>query len=354
MDKKVFENIIRYASCWEDTENLLHAGEITQRQCISVISGGDNTLSLLTKDPARVVAFDLNRTQIALFRLKMAAIRELPYEQLLAFLGIMPCKDRLHLYKCLELDAETAAWFGQHPDVIQNGIIHAGKFEHYFQLFRSKVIPLFSSKQRFAEFALLEDTAEQLRFYYRYICNHRFRLISRTFFGAKTMGKLGRDRSFYRYVDDKESQSEEILKRFEFGIAHTINRTNPYLRYICTSNYAPEALPHYLQPDNVEIIRRRLDRIEIVCSDLYGLRGIQADFLNASDIFEYMSEFEFRRAIGAVRRLTSPGAALVYYNMQNRRYLTDNAFTFDRALSEELFRQNRSYFYRDFLIYRRT
>ena len=352
MENKVFSEIIRYASCWEDTENLLRAGTIKDKTCVSVISGGDNTFSLLTENPAHIIGFDLNPKQIALFKLKASAFRTLSYEELLEFLGIYPCENRLGLFDSLPLEDDVRKSF--QPDVIEKGIIHAGKFEHYFQLFRKRIIPLFSTGERFREFAVLDNTDIQKEYFRKYIDTRRFRIICRIFFGARAMGKHGRDRSFYRYVSDKENQGNEIIDRFIFGISNTVNRTNPYLRYICTSNYAPEALPFYLRKENFEKIRSGLDRIEIRQGDLLNLKEIKADFFNLSDIFEYMSTFDFRRNTAVLRKMANPFSAVVYYNMQNKRYINDPAFELDEDLSRILYRQNQSFFYRDFLIYNRS
>ena len=353
MESKVFSEIIRYASCWEDTENLLKAGKIKDKTCVSIISGGDNTLSLLTKNPAHIIGFDLNQKQIDLFKLKITAFRFLSYKELLAFLGIYPCENRLALFDSLPLEDNVRKSFLTDYDVIKRGIIHSGKFEHYFQLFRNRIIPLFSTREQFRDFAMLDNINDQKEYFQKYINTRRFKIVCRIFFGARAMGKHGRDKSFYRYVNDKENQGNEIINRFIFGISHTINRTNPYLRYICTSNYAPEALPFYLRKENFEKIRSGLDKIEIRQGDLVSLKGIKADFFNLSDIFEYMSVFDFRRNTAVLKQMTNPCAAVVDYNMQNKRYISDSAFELDESLSKTLYCQNQSFFYRDFLIYNR-
>ena len=81
---------------------------------------------------------------------------------------------------------------------------------------------------------------------------------------------------------------------------------------------------------------------------------IKADFFNLSDIFEYMSTFDFRRNTAVLRKMANPFSAVVYYNMQNKRYINDPAFELDEDLSRILYRQNQSFFYRDFLIYNRS
>jgi S-adenosylmethionine-diacylglycerol 3-amino-3-carboxypropyl transferase len=66
--------ILRYAQCWEDADILVDGLDIRPGDtCLSIASAGDNTLSLLIRSPARVIAVDLNPTQIAALELRVAA-----------------------------------------------------------------------------------------------------------------------------------------------------------------------------------------------------------------------------------------------------------------------------------------
>ena len=61
-----FTSLLRYAQCWEDADILLDALGVQPREiCVSIASAGDNSLSLLTRSPARVIAVDLNPAQMA-------------------------------------------------------------------------------------------------------------------------------------------------------------------------------------------------------------------------------------------------------------------------------------------------
>ena len=82
---------IRYAQCWEDADVLLDALEVQAGDtCLSIASAGDNSLALLTRDPARVVALDLNPSQLACLELRVAAYRELDHPALLELIGSRP------------------------------------------------------------------------------------------------------------------------------------------------------------------------------------------------------------------------------------------------------------------------
>jgi S-adenosylmethionine:diacylglycerol 3-amino-3-carboxypropyl transferase len=79
---------IRYAQCWEDADILLEALDIQPGAvCLSIASAGDNTLALLSKGPARVIALDLSRAQLACLELRVAAYRALDHAGLLELIG---------------------------------------------------------------------------------------------------------------------------------------------------------------------------------------------------------------------------------------------------------------------------
>lgn len=68
-----------YAQIWEDPVVDMEALEIASGNRVATIaSGGCNVLSYLTADPGEIVAVDLNTAHIALNRLKVAALSQLP------------------------------------------------------------------------------------------------------------------------------------------------------------------------------------------------------------------------------------------------------------------------------------
>ena len=345
-------DFIRYANCWEDPENLLRALDIKDRRGASVLSAGDNVFALLTADPAHITAFDVNPTQIHLFHLKKAGIKALSYEDLLRLLGVVKSRRAYALFLSLENIMDKAAfdYFLQHKEFFEKGIIHIGKFEHYFQIFRSRIIPLFSTKKRFARLASFRDVGEQAKYYTEVIDNRRMKAVCNAFFGFRAMGRLGRDKHFYDYVDDREDSGKNIKAIADYGLTHVPSYDNPFISYICLNSYPAHALPFYLRRENVELIKSRLDRIEVRHCDLLGLEG-KFDFFNLSDIFEYMSGDAFLQNTAKLCELSNPGARALYYNMQNKRYFADSRLTLQKELSETLTNNNRAFFYRDCLVY---
>src|ERR1700730_7310453 len=75
---------IRYAQCWEDADILLDALAIKEGDtCLSIASAGDNSFSLLTQNPAKVIAVDLNPAQLACAALRKAAYVQLEHPEFL-------------------------------------------------------------------------------------------------------------------------------------------------------------------------------------------------------------------------------------------------------------------------------
>ncbi len=349
-------DFIRYANCWEDPALLLDAFRLEGKNCLSIASAGDNSFSLLTANPAKVVAFDLNPVQLALVELKKCAIGQLDYDTLLGFLGFTPCRDRLPIYDQLHplLSARAASYFDAHRDQIAAGVIHQGKFEHYFQLFGRRLLPLIHSRKTRRKLLAAKTEAERTEFYRRKWNNLRFRLLFRLFFNRFVMGRLGRDPEFFKYVD-RNFIANSLRRRTEYALTVLPTHDNPYLRYIVTGNFAG-ALPHYLKKENFEIIRRNLGALELFLGtpeDAAKHYSEKFDFFNLSDIFEYMDIPLVKIVAGQLLSLAAPGARMAYYNMMVERRLSEyfpERLTELSELSEKLFRENRAFFYCRYLV----
>lgn len=352
-DSSVF-GFIRYANVWEDTDVAICGLGIKAEQTGAVVcSGGDNVLAMLAFDPSKIYAFDINKTQLFVLELKMAAMRSLELFETRTLLGVEE-GERVELYRRVrgDMSREARKYFDEHLELIEKGIIHAGKFEHYFQLFRKYIIPLTSSKKNYVAFSRMKNTKAQKDFYERKINTWRFRALFRVFFGAKSMAKNGRDKTFFKYVDanDVKTNGTDLKKKVEFGLFHTQNAENPYFDYIANGNFT-HAFPQYLRPEYYEKVRDNLDKVELVYGGVNNLPNMKFDFCYLSDIFEYMSEAEFLKNVEKVKRRVKKGGRILYWNMQNRRYIKDDGFVFDEELSRKLFRENKTWFYRDLLIY---
>ena len=307
---------IRYASVWEDADVLCEAlaPVAAGGRLLSVASAGDNVLALLTLDPAEVIAVDLSTAQLACLELRIAAFRHLEDAELLGFLGVEPTPGRTHLYRLLrtDLSADARAFWDAHPALIAGGVIHAGRFERYLQIFRRWVLPLVHRRAMREALRSPRSRDEQRRFYADRWDTRRWRMLFRFFFSRAVMGRLGREPAFFDHVQG--SVAEHILERTGYALSELPVWSNPYLAYIVTGNYQPEALPRYLRPEHRATIRARLDRVRILRGGAEHANG-PFDGFNLSDVFEYMDPEEHARVYGRLVERARPRARLVYWNL---------------------------------------
>ena len=340
---------IRYASVWEDADVLCEAlaPVAPGGRLLSIASAGDNALALLTLDPEEVVAVDLSDAQLACVAIRVAAFTELDDEDLLPFLGVTRSFDRLAKYRRLRpaLPRRARDFWDERPELLQGGVVHAGKFEAYLRTFRSRLLPLIHSQDTIEEL-LRPRSREEREAYYRGTWDGwRWRLLFRLFFSRTVMGRLGRDPAFFDHVDGPVAT--RIFERTRCALTELPTHCNPYLTCIMTGNYREDALPRYLRPEYRPLIRERVGRLRTHKGSADEVGGT-FDGFNLSDIFEYMSPAEHERVYAALIDCARPGARLVYWNLLADRVapkaLTDRV----RPLSEtarELHGRDLAWFY---------
>ncbi|MBP0022043.1 MAG: DUF3419 family protein [Cyanobacteria bacterium SBLK] len=350
---------IRYAQCWEDADILLRALDInTESCCLSIASAGDNTLALLSKSPQKVIAIDFNPAQIACLELRVAAYQTLAHPQLLKLIGSIPAmpEERSQLYVlCRPLLApQTRQFWDRRDRDICRGIGGIGKFERYLALFRRYILPLIHNSDRIAQLFYYRSPREREAFYYQQWNNWRWRFFFHLFFSRFLSGRLGRDRSFYRYVKGDISQS--LLTRTQRAIVEGDPRSNPYLQWMVTGEH-PLALPYALRPENFEAIRDNLHRLEWHCMAVEDLLMQSPENCinryNLSNIFEYMSRANYENLLDRIIACSPSGSRLAYWNLFVKRRDSDRLSQRLRPLSclaDKLYLEDKAFFYQDFVI----
>ena len=324
--------------------------------CLSIASAGDNSFSLLVRNPAKVIAVDLNAAQLACCALRKAAYCRLEHPELLQLIGSRPCADRMPLYHSCRTDLsdDVRRFWDARPQSIAAGIGSAGKFERYFTLFRTRVVPWIHSRRRIDQL-LAGGTLEQRRQFYQSSWETwRWRLLFKIFFSRTVMGRLGRDPAFFKYVEG--SVSRRILARSKHALTELNPADNPYLQWILTGRHTT-ALPHALRPENFMAIRRNIDRIEFhLCSVedyLSAHPHERLDRMNLSDIFEYMSEENYRALLQLLVDRANSGVRIAYWNMLVPRSRPDQMASLLKPLPElaaRLFAADKAFFYSRFVV----
>ncbi len=345
---------VRYANCWEDADVLCQALQPAPgKRMLSIASGGDNSFALAAAG-ATVVAVDLSEAQLAMVELKRAAIRRLEYDDLLTFLGIAPGSARDATYASLapDLPASARAFWDTRPEEIRRGIVHAGKFERYFETFRRRIVPLFHGRASVRELLAEKNESERTRFYATTWDNWRWRLLFKVFFSRRVMGLMGRDPEFFRYVEG--SVADRIMGRAKYAFTVLPTHSNPYLNFIFTGRFGA-TLPRYLARERFPALRDAMDRLTLIRGAAEAAAATHGPFdgFNLSDIFEYLDPEACTAMYGTLLAAASPKARLAYWNMLVPRQRPDVFADRVRSLGERahaLFAVDRAFFYSAFVL----
>lgn len=347
---------IRYAQVWEDADVLAAALKIGPGDTVvSIASAGDNAIALLVQGAERVIAADLNPTQLACVRLRIAAYRTLSHAELLELMGSRPSARRAELLdrvaRTLD-DDDQLFWAARRDGVERCGAGGVGKFEDYFRLFRTRLLPLVHGRETIKGLLAPRKIAARADYYDRRWNNLRWRMLLKTFFSKTVMGRLGRDPAFFDHAEG--SASDQVARNTRQALVDQDPSRNPYLAWILTGTHG-DALPLALRPEHFDVIRERIDRLEVRLSTIEALaeQGVRADAFNLSDIFEYMSQAAHEAAYRSVLDCARPGARIAYWNMMAPRRapasLADR-ITQDRALEAKLRPMDKAFFYSDFVV----
>ncbi len=348
---------IRYAQCWEDADVLLEAINVKDDGTyLSIASAGDNTLALVGAGAKRVIAVDLSPAQIACLELRVAAYRNLTYNELLELLGQNASGQRQALYRqCRQdLSAGSAAFWDRNTRQITRGIAQGGKFERYLRAFRRFILPLIHGRSRIARLFELETEAERRCFYETHWNTRRWNWMCRVFFARESLGRLGRDPSFMRFAE--ETVWSSLQRRIPNALVVQRPADNPYLQWILCGRFGT-ALPYSLRPENFARIRDNLNALEWRCAAiedvLNDLPPASLAGCNLSDIFEYMSAAAYEQLLGQLVRSGAPGCRLIYWNVvvsRKRPASLSTALIEKRQLAKDLHQKDKAFFYRDFIV----
>jgi S-adenosylmethionine-diacylglycerol 3-amino-3-carboxypropyl transferase len=356
IEAKADFSIIRYAQCWEDADLLVGGLDVmADDHVLSIASAGDNSLSLLACGPKSVAAIDLNETQLFCLEARIAAYRHLSHPELLQLMGSRPCEDRARLWQRLghDMSDAAAAYFDTHmEDLKVLGLGGMGRFERYFSLFRDHILPLMHNKSTIDQLLVPKSQRAREDFFDTRFANWRFKLLTRVFFSKFVMGRLGRDPAFFAYV--KEPFSTHIQRRIRHGLVDLDPSLNPYLHWILYGTHGA-ALPHALREEPYRRIRQNLDRLSLhlMSTEAFAAQNAQKiSVFNLSNIFEYMSEDNFKTVFSGLLEMAAPHARFAYWNMMVPRRASQHfgALRYQESRAKTLYAQDKAIFYRDFVL----
>jgi len=351
---------ISYSMCWEDPLILSEALKVSKQDSVlSIVSGGENILSLLLKNPNKIVGVDIKKEQIYLTKLKIACIENLEFEKFVMFIGIKPSDNRLGIFNNIKkhLEKEEIEYWENHLDLIKAGIIHCGKLEKYLTKFRRYCLPLIISKKRLNEFLSLDSLDKQKEFYKRYWNNWRFRFLFRLFFSRKGL-ESGRDKEYFKH-SSKDKISDYYLERVKHSLTEIPIRKNFFMYYMLIGTIPVPFENHpYLNKNNFNKLKTLLKhkKIEFIDSDIYEFLKKSKDNsfskFNLSDIFEAKTQEEYESLLKEIVKVSNKKGIVCYWNNLAKRseHSPINNLNVDKKKSEGLYKKDLVHFYSRFIV----
>jgi len=349
-DRPFFRSI-GYSNCWEDPEILQEALQVGSGDvCFSITSGGCNTLDLLRHDPARVVALDFNPNQNHLLRLKIAAFQTLEHGEMLELLGIRESTRRRSLFRKLEvaLPGETRDFWEANRVLVERGVMVSGRLERYLLAFGNLMRTIYGGK-RIRRFFDCDSLDAQRAFYEKEIDGPLWRVIFDLFFSRAVMSRT-KDKEHFRLVDFQDF-GKIFRARTEHAFTRIPLRGNYFLALILLGHYLDEdALPAYLTRANFDLMRERVDRIEIVTGEIEQYLVSLADDtftrFNVSNLFDWIQTPIFIRLHEEIVRTGRNGARMANWNTLLARPIPAEVTQIERlAIGAELLERDRAFLY---------
>jgi S-adenosylmethionine-diacylglycerol 3-amino-3-carboxypropyl transferase len=267
-----------YNQIWEDPDVDLEAMEIRpHHRVLTIASGGCNILNYLAADPEKIIAVDLNRNHVALTRLKLAALGNLPgYEEFFRFFGSANDKANRKAFDNFlshQLDAETRRYWEKHiplhgrrinmfaRNLYRYGLLgrFIGVLHAVARLHGKRLDGLVTARTADEQRAHFESTIAPL-FDYKSI-----RFLSRT---PVSLYALGIPPAQYdELVAASNGDPAAVLRRRVEKLACDFPISGNYFAWQAFARSYDiekrEAVPAYLREDVYDSIRRRTNRVEV-------------------------------------------------------------------------------------------
>lgn len=345
-----FFNKINYSASNEDSESERRALQLEPHDVVLCISGsGARSLDLLVDSPRKIISIDFNPTQNYLLALKLAAYRGLDYEAFARFIGLQPCGKRAATYQQLQpsLSAQAQAFWDKHPAYIKNGVLYCGTWERLLRSMlwlarpRKKLIEqLMSAPSLAAQRTIWTTKWDNLvwRFYLKLIANQfLWKHVVREP-GAKLIPS-----SFDVYAYMK-ARLDHMGTRFDL-------KTNHYAHLMLRGKYSPPCvLPHHLRPENFELIKQNIDKIEVVTASLTDYLAETKEQFNAfslSDFSSYAPPEIYQQIWQGVAETAAPQARVCERQFLVKRSPENHCPTLkrDAELEKKLNEEDEAYIY---------
>jgi S-adenosylmethionine-diacylglycerol 3-amino-3-carboxypropyl transferase len=366
-----------YPQIWEDPVVDMKALEIGPgSEVIAIASGGCNVLSYLTADPSGVTAVDLNGAHIALGRLKICALQNLPdYETFYRFFGRADARANLGVYDQrlrAKLDPASRAYWDQRRafgrrriGVFTRNVYRHGVLGHFLGAGHT----LARLHGLDPSIVLKARTIEEQRALYQERLAPIFEkpLVRWLLNQPASLYGLGIPPAQYKALaaDSPKGIADVLSRRLERLACGFEVADNYFAWQAFGRRYAPgpnPSLPPYLERENFEAVRDRCGRVRYVQRSFTEILreqpGASFDCYALLDAQDWMNEADLTALWLEITRTARPGARVIFRTAAEERLLPGRVpdellgqWTYEEERSRDFGRQDRSSIYGAFHLY---
>jgi S-adenosylmethionine-diacylglycerol 3-amino-3-carboxypropyl transferase len=344
-----------------------------------ITSAGCNALDYVLDEPGHVYAVDMNPRQNALLELKLAAIRNLDFEQFFELFGTGHFSPIRWVYP-QQLREELSPWSQQYWDRWIKFFDNkkkpfyfrgtSGNFARLINFYIDRIVRL----RPVIEDLLASETIEQQRAIYDEVRDQ--------FWTRPLRFAMGRDATL-SLVGVPRAQRFQVERNYEGGIVKFIQdcldsvfaclplADNYFWRVYITGKYTRNCCPEYLKPENFQRLKDGLvDRISVHTDSVQGFlarHGVEISRYVLLDHMDWLSTYRFGlledewqsivdRAAPNTRILWRSGGLRtdfvdrVQVTRHGQQYAISELLSYDHELADRLHDLDRVHTYGSFYI----
>ncbi len=290
-----FKNIL-YSETWEDFDIDKKALLFKSKdRLLCITSGGSYALNSCLENLSSITSLDSNEVQNYILELKIAAIKNLNYEDFWKFMTIKENRN-IRLYKIMRLSLSTNArtYFDKNINIIYNGVLNNGAL--YFGLKLMKFyLTFFAGRKNISKLVKNSILSSQIELYKKEIEPRIWNIHSKNL-SLWSMLLYGVSPDQIRLVKKEDINGIKDIYKFRMKevFSKTLVKNNFYWYYILTGKYNKKIAPPYLRRENYLKLKENIRKINIVYSDLLRFLkskgNLKFNKISLSDVLDWVDD----------------------------------------------------------------
>lgn len=322
MAKEYFSDL-NYTLANEDTQIEYSLLPENVQRVFSIAGSGARCLPLMAKNPQHLDVIDMSISQLYLCELRLAAMKNLTYEEYLFLLGYRgglqggtpTGDDRESLYRKLSLSPQAQEYWDQRKEGWKpRGFILLGRWESHFQklgyLFREIL------QCDFSKVFEAQTLQEQIELYEKHWPKVRWNSFIRVAASEYVFNKFlykGHFSGKAEHRTEQRSPSQFIMEEFDRIFRTQLVRKNYFMQVLFLGRLAyEEGLPFEAHHQVVESIKRSPTEVRYLNGNLLEHLPRHAyDFISLSDTISYLDASDANKILQKLAPETRSGSQMV-------------------------------------------